>query len=124
MSAGRVDFEIEQGSTFQKSIKFYKDDELEETRDMSGYEWSMQVRKSPYSDEVLLELTSYGDKPEIDTSSQSDGLIRINIDDSVTSDLDFDVAMYDLESKYEENVKRELEGFVYLDREVNDYDYR
>lgn len=116
MTASRVDFEIEQGSTFQKSIKFYKDDELTEPRDMSGFEWDMHIRKTEDSDESILELNS--SDGDIDTSSQSEGKITINISSDTTADLDFTTGVYDLEYINESNRFRVLEGDIYLDKEV------
>lgn len=116
VGANSVDFEIEEGSEFHKSIKFYTDDDLENTRDMTNFTWEMSIKKAEDSEDEIIRLTDTNDR--IDTSSQSEGKIVLIIDAQDTKELDFDTAVYDLESTSDGLTRRELEGFVYYDKEV------
>lgn len=114
MVAGSWNFSIEQGSTFQKTLTFKDSDGV--AINLNGYSWRMQIRKSLESSGYLLELTSAGG--DIDTSSQSSGIIVINIAASTTASLDFTTAIYDLEGINGSTVTRYLSGAVSLSKEV------
>lgn len=114
--AGTYNFTIEQGSKFSRTLTFYDDSSMTSTKDLTGSTWNMQLRVSKESTDKLLELTSADG--DIDTTTQDEGKIIINISSLVTKDLTFDSAVYDLERTVSGETYRELEGYVTLSREV------
>ena len=116
MAAGKYNFTIEQGATYERTITFYTDEEMTLPKDMSGYAWRMQIRYSPFSTSKLLELTS--ENGGIVTTDQDEGIIVIKITATQTAALNFSEAFYDLESITGTTVVRELEGKVTLSREI------
>lgn len=116
MAAGKYDFTIEQGATFERKLTFYNDAEQTEPRNMTGYKWRMQFRYSPFSSDYLYEMTS--EDGQIITTNQATGEITLKITAEDTETLNFSQALYDLESVDGDVVKRELQGKVTLSREI------
>lgn len=121
MAAGRYSFIIEQGATFQRQVRYT--DSNGSPVDLSNYGARMQIRPSPDSNVVIVNLTS---TPGADGSglviTPSSGTINITISAASSSTLTFTEAFYDLEiysgSGVTEFVTRLLEGNVKLKKNV------
>tara|TARA_Y100001963_G_scaffold65194_1_gene90931 strand:+ start:362 stop:724 length:363 start_codon:yes stop_codon:yes gene_type:complete len=95
MSAGVYNFEIEQGADFDLHIT-YKDTDgaVVDLADLTYSSARMQIRESVDSTTVLLEATTTNGKITLSGTAPN---IKIAIDHTVTDDLNFDTAFYDLE---------------------------
>lgn len=130
MAAGKYSFTIEQGSTVDFEI-VYKDSNGDPI-DLTGYQARMQLRPSPGSDVLYLTLSSSLDpcgtglnlSGSQGTKPPTSGSIGIYISAISSSQLNFDLASYDLEiSSGSGNcytVTRLLEGKVKLSKEVTE----
>lgn len=125
MPAGKYNFLIEQGATFQIELQ-YKDSNNTPI-DLTGYSGRLQIRQSVPSTTVLLCLSSslQPDGTGINfsgsngTTSPSSGSIGIYISAVSSSLLTFDQAVYDLEIESSSGfVTRLIEGNVQLSKEV------
>lgn len=125
MPAGRYNFLIEQGATFQLELQ-YKDSNNEPIN-LSGYSGRLQIRQSVPSTVVLLCLSSSlePDGTGINfsgsngTTPPSSGSIGIYISAISSSQLTFDQAVYDLEIESSNGfVTRLIEGGVQVSKEV------
>ena len=125
MPAGRYNFLIEQGATFQLELQ-YKDPSGNPIN-LTGYSGRLQIRQTVPSTVVLLCLSS-SLKPDgtginfsgsNGTTSPSSGSIGIYISAISSSLLTFDQAVYDLEIENSSGfVTRLVEGGVQLSKEV------
>jgi hypothetical protein len=125
MPAGRYNFLIEQGATFQLELQ-YKDSNNNPIN-LSGYSGRLQIRQTVPSTVILLCLSS-SLKPDgtginfsgsNGTTSPSSGSIGIYISAISSSLLTFDQAVYDLEIENSSGfVTRLVEGGVQLSKEV------
>ena len=130
MAAGKYSFTIEQGATVDFEIA-YKDSNGSPI-DLTGYQARMQLRPSPGSDTLYLTLSSSLDPCGTGlnmggaggTNPPTSGTIGIYISAVSSSQLNFDLASYDLEiSSGSGNcyiVNRLLEGRVKLSKEVTE----
>jgi len=125
MPAGKYNFLIEQGATFQLELQ-YKDSNNNPI-DLSGYSGRLQIRQTIPSTVVLLCLSSSlrPDGTGINfsgsngTTSPTSGSIGIYISAISSSQLTFDQAVYDLEIESSGGfVTRLIEGNVQLSKEV------
>jgi hypothetical protein len=125
MPAGRYNFLIEQGTTFQLELQ-YKDSNNNPI-DLTGYSGRLQIRQTIPSTTVLLCLSSSlnPDGTGINfsgsngTTPPTSGSIGIYISAVSSSQLTFDQAVYDLEIESSGGfVTRLIEGNVQLSKEV------
>jgi hypothetical protein len=125
MPAGRYNFLIEQGATFQLELQ-YKDPSNNPI-DLTGYSGRLQIRQTVPSTVVLLCLSSSlrPDGTGINfsgsngTTPPTSGSIGIYISAVSSSLLTFDQAVYDLEIENSGGfVTRLIEGGVQLSKEV------
>jgi hypothetical protein len=125
MPAGRYNFVIEQGATFQLDLQ-YKDSNNTPIN-LTGYSGRLQIRQTTPSPAVLLCLSSSlrPDGTGISFSGSSgtnpptSGSIGIFISAVTSSLLSFDQAVYDLEIESSNGfVIRLIEGNVKLSKEV------
>lgn len=109
---------IEQGSTLSKSFYFYDASKI--SQDLTGYTANAQIRPSKTSDTLILDLTEANGRIVMD---KPNGIITLSLDSDVTTNLDFDSAMWDMEiiqnlPSGPPFVRRILEGRVILSKEV------
>lgn len=125
MPAGRYNFLIEQGATFQLDLQ-YKDSNNNPIN-LTGYSGRLQIRQTLPSPTVILCLSSslQPDGTGINfsgsngTTSPTSGSIGIYISAVSSSLLNFDQAVYDLEIQNSGGfVTRLIEGNVQLSKEV------
>jgi hypothetical protein len=125
MPAGRYNFLIEQGATFQLELQ-YKDPSGNPIN-LTGYSGRLQIRQTVPSTVVLLCLSSSlrPDSTGISfsgsngTTPPTSGSIGIYISAVSSSQLSFDQAVYDLEIENSGGfVTRLVEGSVQLSKEV------
>lgn len=107
MSTAKYDFTINQGSTFTLPL-VWKDSEGVPL-DLTGLTPKMQIRTRGHA--LILDCAAYF------TTVPLQGKVTLTLPGSVTRDLDFDTAIYDLELIGGEN-PRLLRGVVMLSREV------
>jgi len=115
MGAGTYNIKIEQGTTWSLTLTFYSDAAKTTPIDVSTYAFKLQMRTT-ISSAVLVELTS--PSGGIDMTNAATGIIVLNLTATETAALNFDDAVYDLESTNGATVVREVEGVVTLSREV------
>ena len=127
MAAGKYSFTIEQGATVDFEIA-YKDSSGNPI-DLTGYQARMQLRPSPGSDILYLTLLSSlkADGTGLNLSGSgglkppTSGTIGVYISAVSSSQLNFDLASYDLEIASSNNVvTRLLEGKVKLSQEITE----
>jgi hypothetical protein len=133
MAAGKYSFTIEQGATVNFEIA-YKDSNGNPVN-LTGYQARMQLRPEPGSDIVYLTLSSSLDAcgTGLNMSGSSglnpptSGTIGIYISAASSSQLNFDLASYDLEIASGNGncyvASRLLEGKVKLSKEVTKGSY-
>jgi len=116
MAAANYDILIEQGATFNLTIR-WKDSDGQGI-DLDGFEARMQIRKSSQSDTVELELTSDGSDESI-TFGSDYGFINIDVDANITAGLEIRRGVYDLELiNPAGDVTRLVQGSVTISPEV------
>ena len=124
MGAGKYNFTIQQGSTFERQIQYR--DSAGDPVDLTNYGARMQIRPSIGSDTVIISLTS--DSVDVDgtgiiMTTPSSGTFTVKISAASSSGLTFsNEAVYDLEiysgSGVSTFVSRILQGSVRLSEEV------
>jgi len=115
MAAGAHDIIMEQGSTFNRTFTLKDDDEV--VIDISGYRADMQIRNDKEAVTTILVCSTAGSYLTIPVGT--DGVIELSVPASVTSTLDFDIGVYDLETSTSAGVVvRLLEGNCTLSKEV------
>lgn len=116
MPAGRYDFSVDQGATFERTLRWT--DEAHVPVSLAGKTARMQVRETPPSGVIVLELTTENGRITL----VDPGRIDLFIDSLTTAALVFTTASYDLEivdaSSTPERVTRLLQGQVSLSKEV------
>ena len=116
MAAGRYDITIEQGATFTLTIS-YKDS-TGSVIDMTSSGRSVRMSIKEVVGGALIASTE-GGSPTLSASLAATGNnITISMTAANTASLDFDTAVYDLESVNNATLDRILEGKVKLSREV------
>lgn len=113
MKAGRYDFEIEQGSTFNRSFNF-SDTDLDLT-DYTGVR--MMIRRIPGGD-IIWDSTA--DTPGGSIEVLDSATIKLIIDADTTKQFKFDEAGYDIELFKDETpeiVDKPMKGRIVLSKE-------
>jgi len=114
MSAGRYNFEIEEGATFTRTIT-YTDSE-DTAIDISNATVRMQIRDNYSSETAAISLSSPSNGI---TLSNETGKFIINITATQTESLGIKQGVYDMEVEYDTGtVERILEGRVKISRQV------
>lgn len=91
--AAQLNLVIEKGATFKRRMRWsYRnaDGSKGDPIDLTNYTALMQFRETPKSDGVLLDVTEYV------TLGTTDGIIEIEIPDTITASMTWDAAVYDL----------------------------
>ena len=112
--AGTQNLTIEQGATFTRYYQYCDEDTV--GVDISDYIIRMKIRKFPASTTELLSCTesNYISK----TADSTSGWFQIVIPATITDDLSFSTAVYDIELQTGTTVYRIVKGKIVLDREV------
>lgn len=115
--AGKKNLTIPQGSTFRYKFKVNRlEAGAEDPVDLSGCEVKMQIRPTQRSDRLFLDLYEEG---YISIDDPVNGSILIDIPASVTRDLSFSKAVYDIQIDFPDGyIMRLIEGSVFLSPEV------
>ena len=115
--AGKKNLTISQGSTFRYKFKVNKMETGSETPvDLTGCVARMQIRPTQRSDTLFLDLHADG---YITIDDPLTGSITIDIPSSVTTDLSFSKAVYDIQIDFPDGyVMRLIEGSIFLSPEV------
>ena len=115
MAAAQADLVIEQGATFTQSFKWT--DSNGAPIPISGYSARMQIRQNQSSPTALVSLTTSGGGIQI---AGATGTVEIRIEASVTANLSFSSAVYDLELVAPDGITvyRLVQGSVTLSKEV------
>lgn len=114
MPAATYDFEIEQGTTFEKTFRWK--DVNEDPVNLTGAEIRMQIRRSVNSDDVLLELSTTNGRI---ISGGATGDITLRLVESVSAAIEWRRGVYDLEVEASDGtVTRLLQGAITISREV------
>jgi len=114
MPAGRWDFTLEQGSTFDKTIKWESDGTVV---DITGYTIRLGL-KHDVSRTAYIYTASTG-AGEFTITDGTSGICTLTITGTAIAALDFNKAVHNIEYLSAGNVpKRLLEGVVTLSREV------
>ena len=109
---GQVNFLCPQGSTFSKRIKYSIDDI---PVDLGGYSARLQVRPTHYSEEIILDISSFGGI----SLGGSAGTIDLFVDSFITEDFPTGNFVYDLELESSGGiVNRLIEGSFIVTPEV------
>jgi hypothetical protein len=111
MAAANYDILIEQGATFNLTIR-WKDKDGDPI-DLTGFDARMQIRKSFASDEIVSLTSDDGI-----TLGGALGTIEINIDADTTEELDIRRGVFDLELINAGVVNRLIQGSVNITPEV------
>jgi FlaG/FlaF family flagellin (archaellin) len=111
MTAGKYDFIIEQGATFRKVFRWQQSDG--EPVDLTGVTAKMQAWDNDHRNK-LIDFNTEGDI-SIDADA---GEVTVELPDSVTSALTFDIARYDLKLTSPNTDKtRLIQGRIRLSRQ-------
>jgi hypothetical protein len=114
MTAATYNFEIEQGTTFNKS--FVWKDSSKNPINLTGFSGRMQIRSSVKSADVLLSLTTENTRISITPLT---GMVNILIDATTTAAITWSKGVYDLELVGPGNVvTRLLQGEITISKEV------
>jgi len=114
MPAANYSFVIEQGATLLKPI-VWKDSNNTPV-DLAGYSAKMQIRKSPTSPDVLLELSTANNKLVITPNT---GTVTMVFSAATTSAINWKAGRYDLElTSGNGTVTRLLSGDITVSREI------
>jgi hypothetical protein len=114
MSAGRYNFEIEEGATFTRTIT-YTDNE-DTAIDLAGSTVRMQIRDNYSAADAVISLST----PSTGiTLSNETGKFTITMTATQTESLGIKQGVYDIEVEYDNGtVERILEGRVKISRQV------
>lgn len=114
MAAGTYDFEIEQGTTFNK--EFIWKDVNGDPVNLSGYTARMQVRGTVSSADVLLSMTTENSRITLGGAA---GTIDLDLTAADTAGITWRRGVYDLELVSSNGtVTRLLQGVITISREV------
>ena len=111
MTAGAYDLVIEQGSTFEKQLTVYRNNN---PWDFTGYAARAQIRKTYESQDILQTI-------DVTISDPTNGIIDLLINASDTAALKVTNAVWDLEVDDQDatpKVKKLLKGKVEIHPEV------
>ena len=114
MSSSRHNFTIEQGTTLMKPFIWKDSDGV--PVDLTGYTAKMQVRQSPQSGTVLLELSTTNGRITLGGAS---GTITLALIASTTAAINWRRGVYDIElTSGDGTVTRLIEGEIQVSKEV------
>lgn len=113
MTAGVYHFQIEQGSTFLRTIT-YKDS-AGSPIDLSTYTARMQLRKNIEDASAILELTTSNGRITLGGAA---GTVQLTVSAADTASLDPVEGVYDLELVVGSTVEKLLKGTFSVIREV------
>ena len=115
MAAGIYNFTIEQGATFERSFRYKNADGT--AFDLQGQSFGarLQIKDRIGGTSIAYFSTSDGGS---DLTISDTNLISLVITSTVTTDMDFETAVYDLEIFSASKVIRLLQGKVKLSKEV------
>ena len=115
MVAGTYNDVIEQGSTFNRTYTLK--DANGNPVDITGYRADLQIRSDYAASTTILSASTESNYLSIPTGT--DGVISLSVPATVTSALDFDIGVYDLEiSQVTGEVDRLVMGTMTLSKEV------
>jgi hypothetical protein len=115
MAAGKYDFIIEQGATFQ--VKFTYQDAALNPISLVGCVVRMHARRKITDPEILLDVSTVNGKVIMDEASQ--GIIKIIVSAAETASFTWRAAVYDIEVTYPDGViDRILEGKISISLNV------
>lgn len=112
MAAGKYDFTIEQGATWEKVLTYKTPAGV--PVDLTGYTARMMA-KVDFDEEPYIDITTENGGIEI---NGPDGVIRLIISAENTADIETMTGRYDLEIESGGTVTRLLQGTIFLSREV------
>ncbi len=114
MTAGKLDFVIEQGATFHRVLTWQDADET--PINLTGFTARMQARTHLSSEEPFLELTTENNRITI---NGAEGKITLEVDAETTDALNLSGGIYDLEVESSAgDVTRLLQGRIIVERSV------
>lgn len=114
MSSSRHNFTIEQGATLMKPFIWKDSDGV--PVDLTGYTAKMQVRQSPQSGTVLLELSTSNGRITLGGAA---GTITLALTAAITAAIAWRRGVYDIElTSGDGTVTRLLEGEIQVSKEV------
>ena len=114
MSSSRHNFTIEQGTTLMKPFIWKDSDGV--PVDLTGYTAKMQVRQSPQSGTVLLELSTSNGRITLGGAA---GTITLVLTAATTAAIAWRRGVYDIElTSGDGTVTRLLEGEIQVSKEV------
>lgn len=109
MAAGKYDFIIEQGATFQ--VKFTYQDAALTPISLVGCTVRMHVRKKITDPEILLDVSTVNGKVVMDQAAQ--GIFKMVVPAAETAAFTWRAGVYDIEVTYPDGtIDRILEGKV------------
>ncbi len=114
MAAGKLNFIIEQGTTFSHSLTWL--DESESAVNLTGFTARMQVRPNITEETVLLELTT--ENGRIVITNPLTGTIELLVTAADTAAITWSSGVYDLEMVSGSVVTRLVEGKIKVSKEV------
>ncbi len=111
----RYNISIQQGARYDLTIQARNADNT--VMDLTGYSGRMQVRPTVKSTTILLDANTGNGRITINAPG---GQVLVSVGADVTALLNWNVAYYDLEVYTVDttNVKRLIEGYASLSREV------
>lgn len=115
MKTAKLDLIIQQGATFRKTFIFAKDREGKNPIDIAGFSARMHIREKPGDDILLLELTSENGMILV---SYEPGRIDLDIPYTITTNITWKRAYYDLELIKDDLVSRPIEGIIRVTPEI------
>lgn len=115
MAAGKYDFIIEQGATFQ--VKFTYQDAALNPISLEGCTVRMHARRKINDPEILLDVSTINGKVIMDEAEN--GIIKMVVSGSETAGFTWRAAVYDIEVTYPDGViDRILEGKITISLNV------
>lgn len=109
MTAGRYQLTIEQGATYEQTIRYYNPDGVTPI-DLAGCSAKMQIRETAANSTVLMELSTSNGRITITPAS---GQIVLYISDEDTDTMPAGKFVYDLELYHlDQTTTRLIEGKV------------
>jgi hypothetical protein len=109
-TAQRVDITCRKGDSFRLEITFR--DTNNESMDLTGYEWKLDVRETDTSSQAIIEDT------EFSYDGNSSGLLVVEATPNTMAAIDGGIYVYDLQSTNAGSVKTWLYGIFKVNEDV------